>query len=564
MRTHGFCILATVALVSPALISEAAAQMHRGGGGGGGGAPAPHFSAPAAAPRMSAPAMAPRMSAPAPHFSAPAARFAAPTPRAATPHFSAPHVATPRVVTPRVGGANTASPRGNRPDVARRNAGVNGPAGNRLNRNALAPSAHRAAQSTDRARTAVGNGADRGRGRNATTAVGQGPAGPGRNAANALQTTRQGREDRGNRIGDRGNHILRNAALANLSTRNPAARALSDSTFRGHFAESRFARDFDRDRRHRHFRHLGFVLGFAGPVFWPYAYDDFVDYTFWPAAYDTFWPYAYDDVFVGLYGGYAPEYGSAYAYAGTQGSRRAYASRGSAAVQGGATTQICSGDARGLTDFPIEQIARQVQPTPEQQKLLDDLKAATEKAVQILQTACPNDLPATPTVRIDAMRTRVQAMLDAVRTVRPALERFYASLTDEQKERFNALDQGVVAANAQGRAEYDQFCGRQKPSAINLPIDRIERTLRLNETQEAALRELEDATAKAADVLNSACPTGPEQEALTPPGRVATMELRLQAMLQAIDTVQPALEKFYTSLNDEQKARFVRLGRRTT
>ncbi len=38
------------------------------------------------------------------------------------------------------------------------------------------------------------------------------------------------------------------------------------------------------------------------------------------------------------------------------------------------------------------------------------------------------------------------------------------------------------------------------------------------------------------------------------------MEQRLQAMLQAIDTVQPALERFYASLSDEQKARFDRLG----
>src|SRR5262249_22273111 len=146
-------------------------------------------------------------------------------------------------------------------------------------RDALAPS-------TNRAGATAGNAADRLRGRNAPATVGQGP---GRNAATALQNARQGA---------RGNHILRNAALANASSRHDrAARALSDSTFRGRFAQSSFARGFDRDRRHRHHRHFGFVLGFAGAVFWPYAYNDFVDYTFWPSAYDTFWPYAYDDVY---------------------------------------------------------------------------------------------------------------------------------------------------------------------------------------------------------------------------------------------------------------------------
>ena len=68
------------------------------------------------------------------------------------------------------------------------------------------------------------------------------------------------------------------------------------------------------------------MLGFVGPVFWPYAYTDFVDYTYSAYAYDTFWPYAFDDVYYGIYGGYAPQYYAAddvYAYAGTAASERA-------------------------------------------------------------------------------------------------------------------------------------------------------------------------------------------------------------------------------------------------
>jgi len=570
MRPNGFCILAMLALVSPALMTDAAAQMRRGGGGGGGGggAPAAAPRAAPAAPRMSAPA--PHFSAPAPHiaapraatpqFSAPAARFSAPrvaTPRAPTPHMARPQINTQRLANPRVSRPHVASPRNNAPGITRRNAGVTNPAANRLNRNALAPSTNRAnrnalAPSTNRAGATAGNAADRLRGRNAPTTVGQGP---GRNAATALQTARQGA---------RGNHILRNAALANPSLRrDPAARALSDSTFRGRFAQSSFARGFDRRHHHRHF---GFVLGFAGPVFWPYAYDDFVDYTFWPSAYDTFWPYAYDDVFEGLYGGYAPQYGASYAYAGAPASSRAYArgSGSSGGGQGSAATQICSGDARGLTDFPIEQISRQVQPTQEQQALLDNLKAATDKAVGIMQAACPNDLPATPTGRLAAMRVRVQAMLEAVRTVRPALEQFYDSLSDEQKERFNALDQGSGGATAQNQAGFAQVCGGQKSSVVDLPVGRIEQSLRLNQSQEAALRAVNDASAEAARIINAACPNGQDQQImLTPPGRVSAMEQRLDAMLQAIETVRPALTRFYGSLSDEQKARFDRMGRRT-
>src|SRR5262249_34849534 len=158
------------------------------------------------------------------------------------------------------------------------------------------------------------------------------------------------------------------------------------------------------------------------------------------------------------------------------------------------------------------------------QALLDDLKAATDKAVQILQGACPNDLPATPTGRLAAMRLRVQAMLQAVRTVRPALDRFYASLNDEQKERFNARDQGGAGATAQDQSgAFAQLCGGS-PSAVNLPMGRISQSLRLNESQQAALRDVSDASAKARDILNAACPNG--QEMLTPPGRVGAMEQR--------------------------------------
>jgi len=563
MRPNGVCVLALCALVSPALMSSAAAQMRRGGGGGG-GAPAPHMAAPAAphiaapAPHFAAPAAAPHIAAPAPHFSAPAAHFAAPRAAphfAASPHISAPHVASPhinaeRFARPHINEQHLARPHVERPHVASphinapgvtHNAGVKPPEGNRANRNALAPT-------TNRAGTTVGNAAERLHGRNPPSTVGQGP---GNNAAAAFQNARQGA---------RGNHILRNTALSNASGRDPAARALSNSTFRGNFAQSSFARNFDRDRRHRH--HFGFVLGFVGPVFWPYAYDDFIDYTFWPSAYDTFWPYAYDDVFEGLYGGYAPEYGAAYAYAGAPASSRAY-ERGGAGGQGSAATQICSGDARGLTDFPIEQISRQVQPTQEQEGLLNDLKASTDKAVQILQAACPNDLPATPTGRLAAMRIRVQAMLQAVQTVRPALDKFYDSLNDEQKERFNALDQGN-ASTAQDQSAEQMCGGRQRGSVVNLPVDRIQQSLRLSNAQDENLRAVSDASAKAADILNSACPSGQAQQMLTPPGRIGAMEQRLDAMLQAIDTVRPALTQFYASLSDEQKARFDRMGRQRT
>ena len=75
--------------------------------------------------------------------------------------------------------------------------------------------------------------------------------------------------------------------------------------------------------------------------------------------------------------------------------------------------------------------------------------------------------------------------------------------------------------------------------------------------QRSALNDLQNATAEASNLLSSDCPT---YRALTPVGRLQAMEQRLDAMLHAVQTVQPALEKFYASLGDEQKERFNRLS----
>lgn len=311
------------------------------------------------------------------------------------------------------------------------------------------------------------------------------------------------------------------------------------------------------------------VLGFVGPVFWPYAYDDFIDYTFDPYAYDTFWPYAFDDVYAGIYGGYAPEYYApedAYAYAGAPASERAYVTSertyariANAAPNGvGENARICSGEAQGVTDFSIQKIAEQVNPDQQQQALLDDLKAASLQAVQVLQAACPTELPSTPTGRLAAMRTRVDAMLKAVQIVQPALDKFYQSLNNEQRERFNALDQSAQAAAAQP-ADIARVCKSQRSGG--LPIDRIERSLHLNPDQEDGLKALDQATANAAQIMQAKCQPA---QTLTPTGRLAAMEDRLSAMSDALRTTEAALTKFYGSLTDEQRARFDRLNVRAS
>jgi hypothetical protein len=99
----------------------------------------------------------------------------------------------------------------------------------------------------------------------------------------------------------------------------------------------------------------------------------------------------------------------------------------------------CSEPKAGLTNLPIERIEDVVKPTDGQEDGLKQLEDATAKAVSIMQAACPEDTPITPPGRLEAMEKRLQAMIDAAKAVKPALNDFYESLSSEQKARFNRI-----------------------------------------------------------------------------------------------------------------------------
>ncbi len=356
----------------------------------------------------------------------------------------------------------------------------------------------------------------------------------------------------GNRNAAIRHSVLRNRAFAGQLRHRSDTRAFARANFRGRFAGKHLASP-DWVRFHwRHFHNHIFVIGWIGPVFWPYAYDDFIDYTFYPYGYDTFWPYAYDDVYVSLFGPYA-YVNSTYA------SAKAYRTRGRVQrVPAGGVAQVCTTAASGLTDWPIEQIAEAVEPDDSQQALLTDLKNATAEALALLQSACPSDLPSTPTGRLEAMRTRIETMLKAITIVGPAMDRFYNSLSDEQKARFNALPEGQTARRTRVAGPANLSHGCSSEVAARVPIDRVRKAIDPTQEQAAALKELDEASQRAADLLKANCQA---DQSLTPPGRIAEMEGRLKTMLKALDLVQPALERFYSTLSDEQKARFNRLPR---
>jgi hypothetical protein len=100
---------------------------------------------------------------------------------------------------------------------------------------------------------------------------------------------------------------------------------------------------------------------------------------------------------------------------------------------------LCDGLRAGLSFSDADRIEKALALTEDQSAKFKSLKEATDKALQYLQDNCPADNPVTPPARAAATEQQLQAMLEAVRTVRPALDDFYRSLTDEQKARFSTI-----------------------------------------------------------------------------------------------------------------------------
>ena len=227
-------------------------------------------------------------------------------------------------------------------------------------------------------------------------------------------------------------------------------------------------------------------------------------------------------------------------------------------------TQLCSDPGKGITAWPFAQIEKAVRPNEEQKRLLEELRRAAAEAAAAFKASCEEDIALTPTGRLAAMTRRVEATLRAVRIVRPALDAFHNSLSDEQKARFTDIGPEQIGAEARSRVLREQAqldpkaCAEAKPGLVDLPIAEIDDAVKPNDAQRQKLEQLSLATNTAVELLQAACP---DAIPLTPSGRLEAMEKRLDALLQAAQTVQPALGDFYSSLSNEQKAQFNALGR---
>jgi hypothetical protein len=97
------------------------------------------------------------------------------------------------------------------------------------------------------------------------------------------------------------------------------------------------------------------------------------------------------------------------------------------------------GAAQTVTDWPSAEIDAKLHPTDEQRASLAALRDANAKAANLLKRSCQTTEAITPPARLEAVSKRLDVMLQAVRTVRSALDDLYGKLSDEQKAQFEAI-----------------------------------------------------------------------------------------------------------------------------
>jgi hypothetical protein len=104
--------------------------------------------------------------------------------------------------------------------------------------------------------------------------------------------------------------------------------------------------------------------------------------------------------------------------------------------------RLCAPLSVGLYEWRMQWVERLVKPTDAQRIPLNELLEASTKAKEMIAAACPKETVETTTVQLAVMEKRVAGLLDALKIIRPAYDKFDASLDSRQKARLDALGAG--------------------------------------------------------------------------------------------------------------------------
>ena len=275
---------------------------------------------------------------------------------------------------------------------------------------------------------------------------------------------------------------------------------------------------------------IGGQIALPGPLYWPNLADDVVDYVFWPSGNDDrFWSFGYGDV---VDGALRPP------------GREQTARRGRTGTTTASGTDLAAGPCAGQpagqsADALISRIEDTIQPTDTQKPLIAELRDAAQHGLDYIDTACPADRPQTPTARLDAMEDRLWAARQTLLITRAPLQKFYDSLSDDQKAK---LDGPTAQADAR-----EATCVQATPE---LPLAALGRGGRPTPEQRAGLDALRTTSGGLGKMVAASCPSALPK---TPVERLDLADKRLNSLLYSVVTLRAPLDAFASAASDAAK-----------
>jgi len=289
-------------------------------------------------------------------------------------------------------------------------------------------------------------------------------------------------------------------------------------------------------------------------AFWPTgapdAFEDMLGYAFWPTEYGRqFWSHGPRDILRAMT---APAAAFASQSEDATSGRRQSASLVATANAAESDRAICVARVKDQAMRPLERIDETIRLSADQQQGLKELRVVVRAAIDGEAAACRGDLPATQPQRLRAMIDGLWAMRYAEFRIRPAIETFYGSLTDEQKAQLAEAPQTVGSNEAAPPATPAAVCSEAMAPDAN-PFGPIQRALRPTDEQRKNLQMLYGASMEMAQFLTSTCPT---EAPATPTERLGAASDRVMSLLHAAMGIEPMFGAFYASLSDDQRRRF--------
>jgi len=117
----------------------------------------------------------------------------------------------------------------------------------------------------------------------------------------------------------------------------------------------------------------------------------------------------------------------------------------------------------------------------------------------------------------------------------------------------------LTGPGTMGPRGYRRLCTPRSVGLYEWQVRWLERVVRPTEAQGAALNDLQSASSKAIATIATACKA---EMPTTTKAELEMMDNRLETMSQAVKTLRPAFDAFYTSLDSKQQQRLDVFGPR--